>query len=200
MRRAGRTHAPMKLRPPTSTITSRKPVRPSERCGVSIAEKSVGSADRSLSGCIMLHNIRNHGCKKQARTAQADNDGRPKARARARPPRSSPRRRAPRPTTRRCRQPARHHAVDHRPRSRKRSAASRPPIRSPRASCSTSIRSRCWSRWCCRRRRPTPASTRRRRRCSPLADTPEKMAALGEERAARATSRPSGSIAPRRRT
>ena len=51
-------------------------------------------------------------------------------------------------------------------RSRKRSAASRPPIRNPRANCSTSIRSPCWWRWCCRRRRPMPASTRRRPRCS----------------------------------
>ena len=42
----------------------------------------------------------------------------------------------------------------------------RRPTPSRRASWSTSIRSRCWSRWCCRRRRPMPASTRRRRRCS----------------------------------
>ncbi len=43
-------------------------------------------------------------------------------------------------------------------------------------------RSRCWSRWCCRRRRPMPGSTRRRRLCFALADTPAKMAALGEDR------------------
>ena len=86
-----------------------------------------------------------------------------------------------------------------RPRSRRPSAASGRPAPRRRPSCSTSIRSRCWSRWCCPRRRPTPASTRRRPRCSPLADTPEKMAALGEDRCATA-SRPSGSIATRRRT
>ena len=39
------------------------------------------------------------------------------------------------------------------------------PIRSRRASGSSSTLTRCWSRWCCRRRRPMPASTRRRARC-----------------------------------
>jgi len=39
----------MKLNPPTSAITARKPVPDSERCGVMIAEKSVGSAAGSLS-------------------------------------------------------------------------------------------------------------------------------------------------------
>ena len=38
--------------------------------------------------------------------------------------------------------------------------------RAARANCSTSIRTPCWWRWCCPRRRPMPASTRRRRRCS----------------------------------
>ena len=65
-----------------------------------------------------------------------------------------------RPRTARCRNGPR-------PRSKRRSAASRPPMPRRRPSSSTSIRSRCWSRWCCRRRRPTPASTRRRRLCSP---------------------------------
>ena len=52
------------------------------------------------------------------------------------------------------------------PRSRKGSAASRPSIRSRSASCNMSPRSPCWWRWSCPRRRPMPASTRRRRRCS----------------------------------
>ena len=65
---------------------------------------------------------------------------------------------------------------------------------------STSIRSRCWSPWCCRRRRPTPASTRRRRRCSRSPTRRRRWSALGEDARARATSRPSGCSAPRRRT
>ena len=52
-RRAGRrTCPPMKLMPPTSAITSTKPVPDSERCGVMIAEKSVGSGFGSLSGRV----------------------------------------------------------------------------------------------------------------------------------------------------
>ena len=91
----------------------------------------------------------------------------------------SRRRSAGRPTARRCRRDA---AMD-----AGRDRGSVPPLPGRDAgaegrACSTSIRSRCWSRWCCRRRRPTPASTRRRRRCSPLADTPEKMVALGEDK------------------
>jgi hypothetical protein len=39
----------MKLRPPTSAMTARKPVPDNERCGVMIAEKSVGSTVGSLS-------------------------------------------------------------------------------------------------------------------------------------------------------
>ena len=53
-----------------------------------------------------------------------------------------------------------------RPRCTRSSAASRSSGRSRRANSSTSTPSRCWSPWCCRRRRPTPASTRRRARCS----------------------------------
>ena len=51
---------PMKLKPPTSAITSRKPRPDSERCGVMIAEKSVGSASGSLSAwfcAVMLTSI-----------------------------------------------------------------------------------------------------------------------------------------------
>src|SRR5580698_5232847 len=59
------------------------------------------------------------------------------------------------------------------PRSKKRSAVSPPPIRRHAGNCSTSTRSRCSSPWCCRRRRPTPA-------LFALADTPEQMAKLGE--------------------
>ena len=51
------------------------------------------------------------------------------------------------------------------PRSKKRSAASPRPIRSRAASSSTSIPLRCWSRSSSPRRRPMPASTRRRRLC-----------------------------------
>jgi endonuclease-3 len=40
--------------------------------------------------------------------------------------------------------------------------------------------SRCWWPWCCRRRRRTPASTRRRGRCSRSPTRREKMLALGE--------------------
>ena len=54
--------------------------------------------------------------------------------------------------------------------------------RSRRASSSTSTPSRCWSPWCCRRKRPTPASTRRRGALFAVADTPQKMLALGEEK------------------
>ena len=43
-------------------------------------------------------------------------------------------------------------------------------------------RSRSWSRWCCRRRRPTPASTRRRRRCLRSPTRRRKWSALGEDR------------------
>ena len=51
---------PMKLKPPTSAITATKPVPDSERCGVMIAEKSVGSGQGSLSSwfcAVMLHQI-----------------------------------------------------------------------------------------------------------------------------------------------
>ncbi len=50
----------MKLKPPISAITSTKPVLVSERCGVMIAEKSVGSQPGSLSPgvcAVMLRSI-----------------------------------------------------------------------------------------------------------------------------------------------
>ena len=43
-----------KLTPPNSNIKTRKPTRPSERCGVSVAEKMVGSRSSALSGVIAL--------------------------------------------------------------------------------------------------------------------------------------------------
>jgi hypothetical protein len=39
----------------------------------------------------------------------------------------------------------------------------------------------CWSRWCCRPRRPMSASTRRRARCSRPSRRRRQMVALGEE-------------------
>ena len=69
-----------------------------------------------------------------------------------------------------------------RPRCTRYSAASPSSGRSRRASSSMSTPSRCWSPWCCRRRRPTPASTRRRARCSRSPTRREKMLALGEEK------------------
>ena len=57
----------------------------------------------------------------------------------------------------------------------------RKPIPSRRANCITPTRSPCSSPSCSRRRRRTRASTRRRRALFELADTPAKMAALGEE-------------------
>src|SRR3954471_20724966 len=43
-----------KLMPPSTSMKIRKPVGPSERCGVSSAEKIVGSELRSLSEVIRL--------------------------------------------------------------------------------------------------------------------------------------------------
>ncbi len=87
------------------------------------------------------------------------------------------------------------------PRSKKRSAVSRQArCPSPRASCITSIRSRCWSPWCCPRKPPTPASTSATLRLFALADTPEKMVALGEDRVPRAGQDHRAVIAPRPRT
>src|SRR5262249_19161415 len=43
-----------KLAPPSTNISARKPLRPSERCGVSTAEKIVGSRAGSLSRTMAL--------------------------------------------------------------------------------------------------------------------------------------------------
>ncbi len=52
---------------------------------------------------------------------------------------------------------------------------------SRRASWNISISTRCWWPWRCRPRRPMPASTRATRNLFPIADTPQKMIALGED-------------------
>ena len=107
---------PAKLMPPTSAITATKPRPDSERCGVMIAEKSVGSAWRVVVGRGSVPS-----CWPQYRTImaqEADQEAElprradhsqeepgprgEKGRAAARPPRSSRRRPRPRPTTRRC--------------------------------------------------------------------------------------------------
>src|ERR1051325_5591858 len=44
---------PAKLSPAISPITTRKPVLPSERCGVNSAENSVGSAGCGASGALL---------------------------------------------------------------------------------------------------------------------------------------------------
>ena len=43
-----------KLAPPNNSIKIKKPTRPSERCGVNVAEKMVGSRSLPLSGVIVL--------------------------------------------------------------------------------------------------------------------------------------------------
>ena len=77
--------------------------------------------------------------------------------------------------------PRRPKPVDRRDPRRGVPAASARRTPSRRASSSTSIPTRSSSRSCSRRSRPTPASTRRRASSSALADTPQKMLALGED-------------------
>src|SRR6185437_2904141 len=63
-----------KLAPPKTSISSRKPVDPSERCGVSTAEKIVGSSRVSLSDVITLI-IKKHGQKIDRATDQGGEKG-----------------------------------------------------------------------------------------------------------------------------
>ena len=86
-----------------------------------------------------------------------------------------------------------------RPRSTRRSAAFAKPIPSRRVNWNISIPTRCWLRSCCRRRRPTPASTRRRARCFKSPTRRKRCWRSARTRSA-ITSRPSGSIATRPRT
>ena len=66
--------------------------------------------------------------------------------------------------------------------SRRFSQPSPRPTPNPRANWSRPTPSPCWSPWCCRRRRPMPGSTRRRRRCSSWPTRRQKMVELGVER------------------
>ena len=76
--------------------------------------------------------------------------------------------------------------LDYRDDRTRSSDASTPPSPSRRASSRTPAPSPCSSRWRCRRRRPTAASTGRPRRCSQVADTPAEDAGARRGRADRA--------------
>ena len=161
----------MKLSPAIRPMTTRKPVLLSERCGVSSAENSGGSALRGLEGVALAHlSIIPASWRARRPRHRKRNRGSPGSRSRGR-----------------------------RPKSRKPFAVSRRQApRRPR-NCNQSIPTRCWSRSCSPRRRPMPASTRRRPRCSPRPTRRRKWPRSARSACA-SSSRRSGSIATRRRT
>ena len=93
-------------------------------------------------------------------------------------PRSRTARRKPRPTPRPSTASCRNGSLRKSP---KRSGASRPPVRRRRPNSSTSIRSRCWSRSCCPRRRPTRRQQGDAARCSSSPTRRRRWSQLGED-------------------
>ena len=159
----------------------RKPVGPSERCGVSATEK--------IGGFAMRCRCRGHGAQYREGWPESRPRGKRlkrrlrKARGKGKAATAQERRRAGR-----GRHEGRRRRVAAMDTGRNRGGVPPLPGRRSRRR-KTELEhvdpTRCWSRWCCRRRRPTPASTRRRRLCSRAADTPAKMVELGEAQRAR---------------
>ena len=176
-----------KLMTPSTIINIRKPLRLSERCGVSTAEKIVGSVGPVVVRCHGRSLYRNYGAQD---TTQGGTQGRPQrcrgerrraacARRAAARRSSKVRASAWRPTRKpppaRCRN-------GHRRRSRKRSAASRPPCPSRKGELKhinpfTLLVAVVLSAQATDAgvNKATPA-------LFAAADTPQKMAAFGEER------------------
>ena len=161
----------MKLTPPNSAISTRKPTRPSERCGVSTAEKIVGSRSLVVGG---------HGAQYTGNHGEKIG---PQIRCR-----KDPQGQGAKASLRQARKPSIVKAalaqcrIGPMRRSRKRSAASRRRTRSPRANCKhinpfTLLVAVVLSAQATDAgvNKATPA-------LFALADTPEKMVALGEER------------------
>ena len=110
------------------------------------------------------------------------------------------RRRSPKRRSERRRNHCKTKSPGRRPRSARPSAVSARPIRSRRASSSISTPITLLVAVVLSAQATDAGVNKATRALFAVADTPQKMLELGEEQAARATSRPSGSIATRRRT
>ena len=183
----------------TNAISNRKPVRLSERCGVSNAENSVGSSSNELPAVIGVHYT---GSWPKRRFQQLARRRSALQNCRVRTPKvtaKSGKRRRRKPPSRKRQSRNKLEALDAGRGPGSVSSDFRRPIPIRAASSSTSTRTRSWSPSRCRRRRPTPASTRRRATCF-RSPTRRRRCWRSARRSCANTSRPSASTATRRRT